>query len=423
MMKQQKLFTFMAILVLLVAAVSAAVYVFDLDFNSGVSGHPLAVDTYATDESVSTLSTSMNTFAFDLYRQFSQGEEGNVFFSPYSLFVALAMTYEGARGTTALEMQDVLHFPQNNETSLCSFGRIYNLLNHDKEYILNTANALWIQENGSILEEYIGFLEHYYMAQATNVDFHFPEDAAQIINRWVDKNTHGKIPDFLTSDDIDPLTRLILTNAIYFKGLWETPFDTEKTQETDFAVSPGESIRVPMMHSSSDLGCNYTETETLQIVELPFQGDTLSMVILLPKSNDLSGLEEMMTYSDFSAWKTSLSHQKVSVALPTFKLETRYKVGNYLKEMGMMVPFTGAADFSGMTGSRDLHIGKVIHQAVIEVTEEGSEAAAATSIHMELTSSLQDSISFMADHPFLFFIQHKQTGVILFMGRMQNPLD
>ena len=136
MLKKQKMFTFMAILVLLVAAVSVAVYFFDLDFRSGVSGHPLAVDTYATDDSVSTLSTSMNTFAFDLYRQFSQGEEGNVFFSPYSLFVALAMTYEGARGTTALEMQDVLHFPQNNDTALCSFGRIYNLLNQDKEYIL-----------------------------------------------------------------------------------------------------------------------------------------------------------------------------------------------------------------------------------------------------------------------------------------------
>ena len=411
---------FWVICVILVVGISVFVYFFD--FKSEVSGQPLAIDTYATNESVSTLSISMNTFAFDMYRAFSQDNAGNVFFSPYSLFVALSMTYEGARNNTALEMQNVLHFPQNNDTALCSFGKIYNLLNQDKEYILNTANALWIQENYPFLDEYLKFLNHYYMARATNVNFTHAEDSAQMINDWVEKNTHGKIVDFLDSNDIHPLTKMILTNAIYFKGLWKTPFDSEKTQEQEFEISPAASIMVPMMHSSSEMTCNYTETETMQILELPYQGDMLSMVILLPKNTDINTVEQIVTYRNFSEWKTSLTQREVRVALPAFKLETRYQIKNYLMDMGMVTPFTYDADFSGMTGSDELYIEKVVHQAVVEVNEKGSEAAAATSVHMA-SKIVIDFVSFEADHPFIFIIQHKETGTILFMGKIQNPLE
>ncbi len=414
--------TFIAIVVLLVVIVSASIHFFNLDFRLGVSGHPHAIDTYATNKSVSSLATSMNTFAFDLYKHISQGNDDNVFFSPYSIFVALAMTYEGARNDTALEMQTVLNFPQNNDTALCSFGKIYNLLNQDKEYILNTANALWIQENYPFHERYLHFLKHYYMAQATNVSFSRAIEAAYMINDWVEKNTHGKIKDFLSSSDIDPFTVMILTNAIYFKGLWETPFDTEKTQEKDFEISLGESVRAPMMHSSSDIRYNYTEAETVQVLELPYQGDSLSMIIALPKNNDLSSLEQMVTYQDVSDWRASFNTRAVRVSLPRFTLETRYQLEDYLMDMGMVIPFTSAADFSGMANTHDLYIERVIHQAVVDVTEEGSEAAAVTSAHISLTS-VPDYVSFEADHPFLFFIQHKETGAILFMGKIQNPLN
>jgi len=417
--------TFIVLVVLVVVIVSACIHFFNLDFRSGVSGNPHAIDTYATNKSVSSLSTSMNSFAFDLYNHISQANDSNVFFSPYSIFVALAMTYEGARHDTAMEMQNVLNFPQNNDTALCSFGKIYNLLNQDTEYILNTANALWTQENFPFHEKYLQFLKDYYMAQATNVSFSSPDAAAQLINGWVEKNTHGKIQDFLSVSDIDPLTVMILTNAIYFKGLWETPFDTEETREDDFEITSGETVSVPMMHSSSSIRYNYTETETVQVLELPYQGDSLSMIIVLPKNHDLSNLEQMMTYQDFIGWKDSFTTRNVQVSLPRFSLETRYQLKEFLMSMGMVIPFTPfSADFSGMadTDYLNLYIGRVIHQAVVDVTEEGTEAAAATSVHMVLTS-VPDYVVFEGDHPFLFFIQHKETGTILFMGKIHNPLD
>ncbi len=411
-------------IVLLVILVSFGIHFFNLDFRSGVSGHPHAIDTYATNKSVSSLATSMNTFAFDLYKHISQSNDDNIFFSPYSIFVALAMTYEGARNDTAMEMQTVLNFSQNNDTALCSFGKIYNLLNQDKEYTLNTANALWIQEKYPFYENYLHFLENYYMAQANNVNYSRATEVAHMINDWVDKNTHGKITDFLSSSDIDPLTVMVLTNAIYFKGLWEIPFDTEKTQEKDFEIYPGETVKAPMMQSSSDISYKYTETETVQVLELPYQGDNISMVIVLPKDNDLSTLEQKMTYQDFIDWKASFNTRAVvKVSFPRFTLETRYQLEDYLKDMGMAIPFTSTADFSGMadTDLVSLFIDRVIHQAVVDVTEEGTEAAAVTSVHIELTC-VPDYVSFNANHPFLFFIQHKETGTILFMGKLQNPL-
>lgn len=424
-MKKQKIMTLISMVVLLVVVVSASIHFFNLDFRSGVSGHPHAIDTYATNKSVSSLATSMNTFAFDLYKHISQANDGNIFFSPYSIFVALSMTYEGARNDTAMDMQTVLNFPQNNDTALCSFGKIYNLLNQDQEYRLNTANALWIQEKYPFYENYLHFLQHYYMAQATNVNYSNPTEVAEMINDWVDKNTHGKITDFLSSSDIDPFTVMILTNAIYFKGLWETPFDTEKTQEKDFEISPGETVKVPMMHSPSDISYRYTETETVQVVELPYQGDSLSMVIVLPKNNDISTLEQTLTYQDFIDWRGSFNTRDVvKVSFPRFTLETRYQLEDYLRDMGMSLPFTPAADFSGMadTDLVSLFIDRVIHQAVVDVTEEGTEAAAVTSVHIALTS-VPDYVSFNANHPFLFYIQHKDTGTILFMGKLQNPVS
>ena len=396
-----------------------AVIVIAVLFYPQAPSQPLAIDTYATEESVSTLSDYMNDFCFELFHNISFNKTENLFISPYSIFVALAMTYEGARNDTAEEMKNVLHFPQNDETMLCSFGKIYNLLNQHKEYTLSTANALWTQKNYPFLSKYLNFIENYYMGKATDVDFANAEMAAQQINQWVEEHTNGKIKDLLSGSDIHPLTKMILTNAIYFKGDWLYQFNREHTSELDFEISPGNTVKVPMM-SLSEGGFNYTETNDVQILELPYKGEELSMIIILPKENNLAAVEQMIDRETLYSWQASFSQTTVDVSLPKFKLETEYRLREYLVDMGMKIPFTMDADFSGMTGYQELFIEKVLHKAYIEVNEEGTEAAGATSVHMVLKSSPQ-GVVFNADHPFLFLIQQKETGTILFMGKIFDP--
>ena len=382
-----------------------------------------AVDTYATSESVIYLSDAMNDFSFNMYNQIGSGIDDNVFFSPYSIFVALAMTYEGARGDTAEQMKNVLGFEQNDEVSLCSFGRIYNLLNIDAEYNLNTANALWTKKDYLFLEEYLSFIDNYYMGKATDVDFTKPDEAAEIINKWVEENTNGKIEDMLSSGDISPSTVLILSNAIYFKGLWLTQFNVEDTVYRDFKLATGENIEVPtMVSTNSEVYFNYTETKDMQLLELPYKGDAVSMIILLPKENDLTMVEQTLNKENLSIWLDSMYPTNIDISLPKFTFKTEYNLKNILIDMGLDIAFSSNADFSGMNGYGGLFIEKVLHKAFVEVNEEGSEAAAATTVHILETSMPEPPKVFDANHPFIFLIQHKETGTILFMGNIENPL-
>jgi len=389
--------------------------------SSTVTAQPRAVDTYATNESVANLSDLINEFSFKMYKQLISDNTENIFFSPYSIFVALAMTYEGARNETANEMHSVLGFPQNDTVTLCSFGRIYNLLNINKEYTLNTANALWIKKGYPFLEEYLKFIENYYMGKTTEVDFGNPEKSAKIINQWIEKNTGGKIKDLIAKEDIDQYLTMILTNAIYFKGDWLNKFDKDLTTNKNFELPDGTNVSVPMMILyETKLKFNYTETNELQILELPYKGNKLSMIIILPKENNVSIAEKILSRENLSKWIDSMNETNVEILLPKFKLETEYTLKDYLANMGMVNPFTLNADFSGMTGKKDLFIEKIKHKAFIEVNEEGAEAAAATSVHMALTA-IPNYTVFNADHPFIFLILHKETGNILFMGRLSNP--
>jgi len=381
-----------------------------------------AVDTFATAGSVDSLSYAMNGFSFGMYNELGMDSDENVFFSPYSIFVALAMTYEGARGDTAAQMKSVLGFEQNDEVYLCSFGRIYNLLNIDAEYTLNTANALWTKEDYPFLEEYLSFINNYYMGKATNVDFTNPSEAAEVINSWVEENTGGKIEDMLSSDDISPDTVLILSNAIYFKGLWLTQFDVEDTLDRDFEITQGDIVQVPtMVLTDSEESFNYSETDDLQILELPYKGDAVSMIIILPKENNISSVEQMLSNENLSTWMDSMYPTDVDIYLPKFTFETEYNLKEMLIAMGMDIAFSFNADFSGMNGYGGLFIEKVLHKAFIEVNEEGTEAAAATTVHMLESAIPESSEIFDADHPFLYLIQHKETGTILFMGKVVNP--
>ena len=382
-----------------------------------------AIDTFATSESVTSLSDSMNDFSLNLYQHIISETNGNVFFSPYSIFVALAMTYEGAHGDTAEQMNNVLGFEQNNEVSLCSFGRIYNLLNIDAKYTLNTANALWTKEDYPFLEEYLNFINNYYMGKATDVDFTKPDEAAEIINKWVEENTGGKIEDMLSSGDISPGTVLILSNAIYFKGLWLTQFNVEETVDRDFKLATGETIEVPtMVSTNSEVYFNYTETKDMQLLELPYKGDAVSMIILLPKENDLIMVEQTLNKENLSIWLDSMYPANIDICLPKFTFKTEYNLKNILIDMGLDIAFSSNADFSGMNGYGGLFIEKVLHKAFVEVNEEGSEAAAATTVHVLETAMPGPIKVFDADHPFIFLIQHKETDTILFMGSVENPL-
>ena len=389
-----------------------------------IDARPVIDDTGATPSGVSSVIDANNQFAFELYSKLNENEKGNIFFSPYSISTALAMTYEGTKGQTAEEMQKVFHFPADIDVRGPAFAKIYNEINKkDKEYKLNTANALWAQKDYAFLNSYFDLVGKYYGGKVTNLDFIGETEKSRVtINDWVEDQTNDKIKDIIPPGVLNPMTRLVLTNAIYFKGTWVKQFDEKNTKEQDFRVSPGNTVKVPMMSlTGKDAKFNYTETDKLQVLELLYKGNELSMLVLLPKEDNLDSISDSLNAEKLAGLRSSLREQQVDVFLPKFKFETKYFMADTLSDMGMPTAFTqGKADFSGMTGNQDLFISKVIHQAFVEVNEEGTEAAAATVVIMTMSAMPRQTI-FMADHPFIFIIQQKETGNILFLGKVIDP--
>ncbi len=364
-----------------------------------------------------------NRFAFDLYRRLATDPAhagGNLFFSPYSISSALAITYEGACGTTADEIGAVLHLPTNDTLQREGFAAIDAVLNQGSgNYTLCTANALWAEETYSFLPDYIDAAARWYGANVTNLDFiESPEGSRETINRWVEEQTEDKIRDLLPPGSIDPLTRLVITNAIYFKGTWVEQFDPTETTEEEFRVAPNETVTVPMMHG--DAVYPYTETDTLQVLEMPYahgNGTKLAMLVLLPKEDNLTAAEEALDAERLAGLRKSLVSQNVRVFFPKFTLETGYSLPPALAAMGMPTAFTDDADLSGMDDTSNLFITGVFHKAFVDVNEEGTEAAAATGV----VAGGGATPVFRADHPFVFLITEKDSDTILFMGRVVNP--
>ena len=270
-----------------------------------------------------------------------------------------------------------------------------------------------------LLEEYRDTIERYYGGKITRLDYaRDPEGSRQTINSWVEDKTEDKIKDLIPPGILNPDTVLVLTNAIYFKGTWVLQFDPKDTIDEDFTTSAGQIVKVPMMRlTGKDAEFNYAETDEIQILEMPYEGEDLSMLIILPKENNLEDIEESLTTEKLSEWKNMLKKQRVDIYIPKFKLETKYSMEGTLTKMGMPTAFTPAADFSGINGQGGIWIDKVIHQAFVEVNEEGTEAAASTAANM-ITAAQP---VFRADHPFIFIIQQKDTGNILFLGRVSDP--
>jgi serpin B len=364
-----------------------------------------------------------NRFALDYYSKV-KGPSDNIFFSPWSMESALAMTYEGAREKTAEEMASTLHLQKDDAARRNAFASLYAGFNQkDAGYTLSTANALWVQKDYPLLKEYLDTVETYYHGKASNVDYRgATEEARKTINSWVEGNTNNKIKDLIPPGILDADTRLVLTNAVYFKGTWIKEFNKADTREQEFRTGDGRVVSVPMMsRTDANASYRYAETSNLQILEMPYKGDRISMLVLLPK-NDIASLENTLTQELLSEWRNSLKEQRVNVFFPKYKLDTKYSMAKDLQEMGMPSAFNNA-DFSGMDGTKNLVISDVIHQAFVEVNEEGTEAAAATAVVMKENAMQEGPVipTFSADHPFIFIIQDKETGMILFMGRMSDP--
>ncbi len=373
-----------------------------------------------TEKGVKSIILANNEFAFDLYFKLKIREE-NIFFSPFSIFSAIAITYEGAKGNTKKEIEDVMGYPSSEFLRRPCMAKIYNEINErEKKYMLHIANALWIQKNYRILKEFKEIARMYYLAEAENLDFvKESEKSSEIINSWVYEKTNGKIKDLISKDVIGPLTRLIITNAIYFKGKWLKQFNKEKTEKADFYISENKKVKVQMM-SIEEANFKYYEDEKIQVIELPYDGKEVSMFIFLPKSFEMNSIDEYLNSEKFKQIRNSLKEEKINVYIPKFKMETRYALREVLYEMGIKNAFTMTADFSGITGKKELFISKVIHKAFVEVNEEGTEAAAATGVVMELTM-IKPVKAFRADHPFVFFIYDNKYENILFLGRIINP--
>lgn len=385
----------------------------------------------ATQEGVESVVKANNQFTLDFYANIKDKEVGkNIFFSSYSISTALTMAYEGARNATADEIQSVFHFPKDDSVRRSSVAAVYNqLTKKDAKYKLHIANALWAQEDYQLLNEFTETVENFYGGKATAVDFAgATEEARKMINDWVEDKTNDKIKNLFPQDSLNPLTRLVLTNAIYFKGDWVKQFEKSETRDEEFRVEQDQKVQVPMMRRTDDGSeFNYTETDKIQILEMFYDGEELSMMVLLPRNDDLKSLENSLTVENLNQWRNQLEQQRVNVYMPKFTFDSKYFLNENLKQMGMPSAFTlpsqlGGADFSGISGKKDLYIQLVVHQAFVDVNEEGTEAAAATGVSLGEKESFASIVPvFRADHPFIFLIQERETGNILFMGTVVNP--
>lgn len=364
-------------------------------------------------------------FALDLYSRLKD-EDGNLFFSPYSISVALAMTYAGARENTAQQMSQTLRFSLDPQRLHPAFGKLeerLEALQEEGNVQLEIANSLWPHKSYPILEEYIGLVKKYYGVKITPLDYAADTEAARrIINEWVEEKTKDKIKDMIGPGVLDALTRLVLVNAIYFKGNWADQFEEELTKDAPFHPLSGESIEVPMMKQQETFG--YAEHEDLQILQMPYAGDEMSMLVLLPKNMDgLADLQSVFNEESLEEWLRSIRKKEVLVFLPKFKVTSQFRLDETLASMGMPDAFSPEkADLSGIDGEpHRLYIGAVIHKAFVDVNEEGTEAAASTAVGFALASMPEPVPTFRADHPFIFMIRDNNTGSILFMGRIVDP--
>jgi serpin B len=377
------------------------------------------------------LAAGNSAFAFDLYQAVSDSG-GNLFFSPYSISLALAMTYAGAAGETKQQMAETVSFtlpadrlhPAFNalDLELASRGEGGGAAQAER-FQLNIANAIWGQQGYAFLPEFLDVLAQNYGAGLRLLDFvGTPEESRVTINDWVSEQTEGKIQDLVPQGAIDELTRLVLTNAIYFNAGWAFPFEPENTRDGPFHLLDGGEVTVPMMKQRAEL--LYAEGEGYQAVSLPYGQSGLSMVLMVPPAGQFEAFENSLNAERVNAIVKPLGRWDVALTMPRFDFESSVDLGETLAAMGMPDAFSAQlADFSGMDGSLKLLISAVVHKAFVSVDEEGTEAAAATAVIVGETSAPEpaEPVELIIDRPFIFLIRDYETGAILFLGRVLNP--
>lgn len=370
-----------------------------------------------------------NSFAFDLY-QALRGNNDNLFYSPYSIYPALAMTYAGARNETRIRMASTLHYTLSPERLHPAFNALDLELarrgecaagQDGKGFRLNIANGLWGQTGYPFLPEFLDTLAVNYGAGLKLLDFESaPENSRLVINDWVSGRTEGKIKDLIPSGVITSLTRLVLTNAIYFNAAWKYPFDEQLTQTGSFHLLDGGETTAPMMSQTKFF--SYTSGEGYQAVELPYDGDELSMLIVLPDAGRFKAFEDSLDARRINALLEDLESKNITLTMPKFTYTSgSVRLKETLSAMGMGIAFTEDADFSGIDGTTNLRISDVIHKAFVSVNEAGTEAAAATAVVVEPTAAPEDPVKVTLDRPFIFMIRDIKTGAVLFVGRILNP--
>jgi serpin B len=375
------------------------------------------------------LAAGNQAFAIDAYRKLT-AEKGNLVFSPASISIALAMTYAGAVGTTASEMAAAMHFdlpaaqlhPAFNAVDLALSQRGEGKMGADGGPMrLHVVNAAWAERTYTFKSDYLDVLGVNYGAGVNLLDFIGAPDPARVtINDWVAEKTENRIKDLLPAGSVDSLTRLVLTNAVYFNAAWKTPFKPDDTFDGSFSTLDGGTVKTKLMsvtlaQTAAVQGAGYAA------VALPYQDDLLSMLFVVPDAGTFATFESSLDVAKLNSIVASLAVQQVVLGLPRFRVETEAELVPMLQSLGMQAAFSpGMADFSGMDGTRELYIGDVLHKAFIDVAEKGTEAAAATAVPMQ-TVSMPTGLRITANRPFLYFLRDQPTGAILFMGRVLDP--
>ncbi|MDP4544555.1 serpin family protein [Psychrobacter faecalis] len=379
----------------------------------------------STPEGIAEVVTANNQFAIAMYQQINgqpDQADKNVFFSPYSLSTAMAMLYAAAEGETKAQIQKTFHYPAPAILNPNS-ATLYNQFNKPSpDYKLATVNDLWMQQGLTPTKSYIDTVQRYYSGQVTALDFEgSPDPARQTINKKIAEKTKQMIPELLPKGSIKSNTAVVLTNAIYFKGDWTMPFTAERTSAQPFYNAIGRASTVQMMQQQSYF--SYYENKHIQVVQLPYKGDDLSMLVVLPKLNHKLAMQQLaksLSATKIKQWRSGLVRQEVDLQLPKFKLDARYQMKTLLADMGMPKAFDNGAEFNLYADGPPIKLDEVYHQAVVTFDEKGTEAAAATAA-VGMYTGMSYPVEFKADHPFMFVIKDNKTDAILFLGQVNKP--
>jgi len=381
---------------------------------------------YEHKDQVDAVAGAQNNFTRDLYVALAKGSTDNLFFSPFSIMTAIAMTHTGAKANTMEEIRKVLHLPENKEDVFNGFHDVVkDIKTPVNEYELRTSNMAYVSDKLALLEEFASVLTNKFHSISKTVNFGASEEVRNEINQAVEKETNSRIKDLIPSGVLDALTRMVLVNAVYFKGTWSKQFDEAATKTLPFHTTKDTSVNIPMMYIKDNFNLFHNRDLGARLLSMDYEGGRLSMVIVLPDEVDgLATVEDKLATMDLNTIDKRMGSIKVEVTLPKFKLEESLQLKSYLQEMGIKDLFDEEkADLSGIGGSKDLHVSHVIHKAFLEVNEQGSEAAAATGVVMMTRMMIRTPPPFKADHPFFFYIRDRRSNFILFSGRYVKPVE